>query len=73
MKYCSHCERDTEGGIWCSECNKSYDPEETRKVLGSMKFKNFTGAASCSPKVEEFWKTGDPAVFAKPGAPDYRG
>lgn len=73
MKYCSHCERDTEGGIWCSECNKSYDPEETRKVLGSMKFKNFTGAASCSPKVEEFWKTGDPAVFAKPGAPDFRG
>ncbi len=72
MKHCAHCGIDTEGGIWCSVCKRSYDRNETRKVLASMKFKNFTGQASCSPKVEQFWQTGDPAVFAKPGAPDYQ-
>lgn len=26
-----------------------------------------------SLKVKEFWETGDPSVFASPGAMDYRG
>lgn len=73
MKDCPHCNRRGDGGIWCPHCKKAYDLEEAREILGSLKWKNFTGAESTSPKVEEFWKTGDPAVFAKPGAPDHKG
>tara|TARA_B100001750_G_scaffold118765_1_gene94219 strand:+ start:285 stop:509 length:225 start_codon:yes stop_codon:yes gene_type:complete len=72
-KYCPHCEEKTIGGIWCGECSKAYDIDDARKTLGSLKFTNFTGGASTSPKVEKFWETGDPSVFAKPGAPDYQG
>ena len=60
-------------GIWCPQCGKSFDPEKTRAVLSSVGFKNFTGVDSTSPKVEEFWQTGDPSVFAKPGALDHQG
>jgi len=51
----------------------AYDVEEARRILNSIKTKGFTGASSVNPKVEKFNATGDPSVFAKPGAPDYQG
>ena len=74
---CLNCKCVTPPGrrstIWCPQCGKSFDPEKTREVLGSVGFKNFTGGSSTSPKVEKFWETGDPSVFAKPGALDHQG
>ena len=72
MKYCSRCEKDTEGGIWCGECKMAYNIKEARSILRSIKTQGFTGHASTSPKVEQFLQTGDPSVFAKPGALDYK-
>ena len=73
MKHCPHCEMFGNGGIWCPHCGKAYDVDEARKILNSIKTKGFTGASSVNPKVEKFNATGDPSVFAKPGAPDYQG
>lgn len=71
MKHCPCCEKDTEGGIWCGVCGKSYDPAKTREALGSISVNSFMGVESLSPQMEKFQETGDPAVFAKPGALDY--
>lgn len=73
MKTCSRCGEDGNGGIWCPHCNRAYDLAEAQATLRSIKWSGFTGSASTNPKVEEFVQTGDPAVFAKPGALDYRG
>jgi len=73
LKECPHCGRVGDGGIWCPHCGKAYDAEEAKAILGSIKTKGFTGASSVNPNVEKFWATGDPSVFAKPGAPDYQG
>jgi hypothetical protein len=74
-KVCENCgfepdpkERPT---IWCPECGKSIDPAETSAALRSISVNGFIGGASLSPKMEKFNETGDPAVFAKPGALDY--
>ena len=37
------------------------------RLLGRPRFIGFLGKQSISPKMEEFWNTGDPEVFAKPG------
>jgi len=73
VKHCPTCDKDTEGGIWCGVCGKAYSSTDASRILGGMKFKSFTGASSTSPKVEKFWQTGDPSVFAKKGALDYQG
>tara|TARA_B100000287_G_scaffold243975_3_gene229401 strand:+ start:4088 stop:4312 length:225 start_codon:yes stop_codon:yes gene_type:complete len=73
LKLCPHCGELGDGGIWCPHCNLAYDLDEARKTLSSIKTKGFTGPGSVNPNVEKFWATGDPSVFAKPGAPDYQG
>ena len=57
--------------IWCPECGKSFDPARTRAALASISVNSFIGGARLNPKMEKFKETGDPAVFAKPGALDY--
>jgi hypothetical protein len=57
--------------IWCPKCGKSYDPARTRASLSTIVVNGFIGGSSLSPKMEKFHETGDPAVFAKPGALDY--
>ena len=72
LKYCGVCEEDTDGGIWCGVCSNAYNLEEARATLMSIKTQGFTGGASTSPAMEEFAATGDPSVFAKKGALDYK-
>ncbi len=72
MKYCGVCDADTDGGIWCGVCSRAYDLEEARATLMSIKTQGFTGDASVSPQMEKFIATGDPSVFAKKGALDYK-
>ncbi len=57
--------------IWCPQCGKSFDPAKTREALASISVNGFIGGASLSPQMQKFQETGDPAVFAKPGALDY--
>lgn len=66
MKTCPHCSLDGDGGIWCPNCKRAYDLDEARSTLSSIKLHSFTGGASLNPKVEQFWQTGDPEVFATP-------
>lgn len=55
--------------VFCGECGKVVD----RTELHGVRIEGFLGGDSLNPKVEAFWQTGDAAVFAKPGAPDYLG
>ncbi len=73
MKFCTHCNLESDGNIWCPICSKAYDVKEARETLESLRWKGFTGQHSTNPKMEEFAKTGDPSVFAKKGALDYSG
>lgn len=55
---CNHCgmtRATSERRIFCPGCGKC-DPAQ----LKSVKLQGFTGAASLSPAVEKFWRTGDP-------------
>lgn len=46
---------------FCPVCGKA-----DRTTLGKVRLAGFVGVQhSTSPKVEEFWQTGDPSVFAK--------
>ena len=68
---CSRCGHVNEESrrLFCQSCGKLLNQE----VLKSVRLPGFVGVAhSTSPKIEEFWQTGDPAVFASPGAKDYR-
>lgn len=70
MASCPRCgEPVQERAVFCPSCGAVVDLEGLRgqRIVG------FVGAQSTNPKVEQFWETGDPSVFAKPGAPDYRG
>lgn len=65
-------------GVTCAEC-------ETKRAKNLERFPHRSQAGqpvplvyadprfSTNPKVEKFWGTGDPSVFAKPGALDYHG
>lgn len=68
MNACTNCgtPRTGEHKIWCPTCGLAWDIDEAREVLGSLKVQGFTGRHSLSPKMTEFWATGDPEVFAKP-------
>jgi hypothetical protein len=56
--------------LFCENCGAIVD----RNGLGRVRLLGLVGVQhSNSPKIEEFWETGDPAVFASPGAKDYRG
>lgn len=68
---CSRCGHANESArrLFCEECGKLLD----RDGLRGVRVPGFVGVLhSTSPKIEEFWRTGDPAVFAAPGAKDYR-
>jgi len=55
--------------LFCEQCGKALDPDGVR----SVRLAGFVGVLhSTSPKIEKFWSTGDPSVFASPGAKDYR-
>jgi hypothetical protein len=64
---CAH--NDGKHTMFCGLCGKVRD----RGALRRVRLMGFTGGQSTNPKVEEFFATGDPSVFAKPGALDYRG
>ena len=63
---CPHCDGPVPARRnFCPHC---------KKVVGDLsriRINGFTGRSSMSPKMQRYWETGDPAVFAKPGAPDY--
>ena len=64
---CRRCGEPMGRKFVCGNC-KWVDVEGAR----SARMFGFTGPQSLNGKVEYFWQTGDPAVFASPGAPDYR-
>lgn len=46
--------------MFCSTCGQILDPS----TLKTLRFEpRFLGEASCNPKMEQFWATGDPSVF----------
>jgi hypothetical protein len=45
--------------LFCSECGKLVDRDGLKRV----RVVGFHGRSSTNPKVEEFFATGDPAVF----------
>ena len=57
---CGEIEPNTERRIWCPTCGKAYDVDEARATLRSVKVG--PGVLN-SPKVDQFWETGDPSVF----------
>jgi hypothetical protein len=56
--------------LFCENCGAVVDRSNLRAVrlLGPVGVQH-----SNSPKIEQFWETGDPSVFASPGAKDYVG
>jgi hypothetical protein len=65
MIKCPTCGARTEERLYfCTTCKHKI------RDLRSIRFGRGTYT---SLKMREFVETGDPAVFAKPGAPDYRG
>lgn len=49
--------------MFCPDCGAVLDRDDLRKVrlMGPIGVKH-----SNSPKIEEFWKTGNPEVFDRP-------
>jgi hypothetical protein len=61
---CPTCERETpESRNFCVHCK-----HRVRDLRGVIKLGKGTRNVR---SIEKFWETGDPAVFAKPGALDY--
>ncbi len=47
---------------FCPSCGKA-----DRSVLNTIRLPGFVGVVhSTSPKIEQFWETGDPTVFSTP-------
>jgi hypothetical protein len=69
MMTCQYCDADVTGHNFCPSCGRVVDRE---RLIG-LTIQGFRGPASLNPKVQKFWRTGDPSVFAKPGALDYVG
>jgi hypothetical protein len=56
--------------LFCENCGAVLD----RAGLSKVRLMGPVGVQhSNSPKIEEFWETGDPAVFSVPGDPDFVG
>lgn len=67
--------QDWQPGITCDKCEGFRLSNELRfpERKGDRRLDPVAiGVHSTNPKVEEFWHTGDPSVFAQPGALDYR-
>lgn len=60
-------------GSTCDDCQQYIAERYLALMNGSPTVIPALGNQSTNPKMEEFWATGDPSVFAKEGAPDYRG
>lgn len=63
--HCPHCAKKLEDPrrVFCPHCKKAIVDLKTIRFMGDNTLVN--------AKHEYFWKTGDPAVYAKPGALDY--
>lgn len=64
-------------GQTCDECEDARDQARLRhgppgQWNGKPPEPVAYGNNSMNPKVQEFFETGDPSIFAKPGALDYR-
>jgi len=62
-------------GATCDDCQQ-YIAERYLELQTSAPVTHgpvATGRSSLSPKVDKFLATGDPSIFAKPGALDYQG
>lgn len=56
---CDECPKG-QSTMFCSTCGQILDPS----TLKTLRFEpRFLGEASCNPKMEQFWATGDPSVF----------
>lgn len=64
---CPHPNHDDGKRTLFCECGKVKDQSSLKKV----RLMGFTGGQSTSAAMDMFWRTGDPAVFSKPGDPDY--
>lgn len=63
MKTCGSCGFESDR-VFCKACGKVLDPA----VLKSVRLMGPVGVGhSTSPKIEEFWATGDAEVFSRPG------
>lgn len=64
MRTCQRCGTDDDTRrLFCPECGASFSLADLRRVrlMGLVGVENST-----SPKIEQFWQTGDPAVFETP-------
>lgn len=64
MKTCSRCNHtETDRSLFCSTCGAVLDMDDLKgvRLMGAIGV-----AHSSSPKIEEFWNTGDPNVFDRP-------
>jgi hypothetical protein len=61
---CPRCESSDPGAtLFCQHCGKLLD----RAALEHVRLMGPVGVQhSTSPKIEQFWQTGDPAVFGQP-------
>lgn len=60
---CPHCGKNTDSTrVFCEHC---------KKALIDLKSIKIQGPKGMSRSMDYFYSTGDPAVFAQPGAPDY--
>jgi hypothetical protein len=60
---CVRCDQDPGETLFCGHCGKVNDPDALRRVrlMGPVGVLH-----SNSPKIEEFYATGDPEVFGRP-------
>jgi hypothetical protein len=67
---CHRCEHENvdQKRIFCESCGAILDKSDLRRVrlMGPIGVQH-----SNSDSIAEFWETGDPSVFASPGAKDY--
>jgi hypothetical protein len=61
MRECDRCSTSSDGrNLFCGNCGKAYSRAElqTLRLMGPIGVGN-----SNNPKIEQFWRTGDPTVF----------
>jgi hypothetical protein len=64
--HCQRCGFENPSSItFCAHCGWVLDRPALQAKAQRMQT-NFTGPASTSPRIEEFWATGDPAVVYDP-------
>lgn len=77
--YCNECQDcgkvweqwqpfDSEPYDTCPETEECPNPGAgaSKRIVVGVKVQGFIGTASLNPKMEQFWESGDPAVFSRP-------